>query len=237
MSKKFIGWDCAYKSLAWSYITVDTQVYEKLHCMVPYLAQSISCAKASGDLTDVLRVLNDMLTATRFVCFISCGVVDCLNGKKISETDEISRTKSIWDFLQSKPELAVPNDCVPIIEHQPSKIGSKTNNKSSVVGHQLMFFYVERDTVLVNPTLKNKICVRTGLDFETVLAREIPKHKNMSDARYTARKLHSKENFLYFVNTFGYENILAGVKKKYLDDLADATMQILAYMVEQKMFT
>jgi hypothetical protein len=167
-----------------------------------------------------------------FIQYTSAGVVDILKCK-VADTTEIQRTRALWDFLISHPILACA-DGIPIIEHQPNKIGSKTNNKSTAVSHQLAFYYIEQDPIFIDPKLKNNITLCSK--YSDVLAAELPKHKSARDARYAARKKHSRENFLYLLEKFSLLHIIETISPTVLDDLADSTMQIFAYLIENKMF-
>jgi hypothetical protein len=176
--------------------------------------------------------------AASFITFHTRGVVDILEGKKVNETDEVQRTIALHNFLiNSKVSIdainAQDNDGIKtqvIIEHQPSRIGMKTNNKSTAIGHQLMFYYITRNVILINPRYKNNIKMNDLLDYETFVASALIKNKTRRDAVYTARKLHSKTSFIYLLKTFGHEGILTGIRKPCLDDLADAFMQVLAFL-------
>jgi hypothetical protein len=123
-----------------------------------------------------------------------------------------------------------------IIEHQPSKIGTKTNNKSTAVGHQLMFYYITRNPILIHPKLKNDITLCAELEYEKFYIAAMAKNKSRKDAIYSARKLHSKSSLLHLCKIFHLENILVGISKSCLDDLADSVMQIFAYLCENKLF-
>jgi hypothetical protein len=180
-----------------------------------------------------------------FIRFISAGVVDVLEGRKVADCDEIERTRALCKFLTGSIDVSAEAIAMldfegpvtkPIIEHQPSKIGQKTNNKSTMVGHQLMFYYNDWKPVIVNPRLKNNIALADHLAYKIFLDREIPRHKSHKDAVYAARKTHSRANFLYLLKIFDLEYILEGVPKSCYDDLADSCMQILAYIVDNKLF-
>lgn len=259
MVKRFLGWDCANKSLAWSYFDIDVHIYSKMSMLCDeavnivkkYNEQNGSTGiKAAmshpgflDEFTELLNIMNHFLD--NFIKYHSAGAVDVLNGRKVSDCDEIERTASLHKFLVNNPYISTPNIMLMdgdgtstdvIIEHQPSKVGNKTNNKSTMVGHQLMFYYAENNPAIVNPKLKNKIYFKEALEYEAFLAEEIPKHKDKKAAVYAARKRHSKMNFLYLVDVFELNHILVGVPKDCMDDLADSTMQVLAYLVENKKF-
>jgi hypothetical protein len=180
--------------------------------------------------------------ADNFITFHSSGVTDILNGQLVSNVSEIDRIKCLHKFLTSGPvsqtaiakldQDGIHTHC--FIEHQPSKIGSKTNNKSTAVSHNIAFYYIDQHPILVNPKLKNKLALHRDLNFDAFVTKY--KHlKSNKDAIYKARKEHSKANLLYLAEVFELD-IIQGISKSCLDDLADATLQVLAYLVENKLF-
>lgn len=268
MTKRFLGWDCANKTLAWSYFNIDTHIYSKMSILCDNLADLVSTYMGPDILMSLPRGLNDSQRehfceviedpqfmeefmdiigameyfTDNFITYLSSGVVDVLGGRKVSECDEIERSHALHKFLNSSADVsmsALASTNLPlrtIIEHQPSKIGTKTNNKSTMVGHQLMFYYINHQPTIVDPKLKNNIMLSVELPFERFLMEELPKHKDRRDAVYTARKRHSRENFLHMLRVFGCMNVIENVPKSCLDDLADSSMQVLAWLVTNKQF-
>lgn len=239
--KQFLGWDCANKSLAWSHLRIDTHVYSKMRILAADLAHYMEKSKV-GDanyFAGVLGIIGAMnFFLDNFLTYISSGVVDILPGRKVKDTTEIERTRALWMFLKG-PVLKVSagerdlNDTFEpfkvIIEHQPAKIGTKANTKSTAVAYQLAYHYIEHDPIMIDPKLKNT--VNLIISYDDMLKTELPRHKSPKDARYTARKKHSKVNFLHLLKVFGLMHITVGIAAANLDDLADSTMQILAYLV------
>ncbi len=245
--RKFIGWDCANKTLAWSYIDIDTEILVKLatqtraikSCLDDYKSRAEGHGEDHyeafmGQIRAILKVMFDITDG--FIRYRSHGVVDILGGEKLADVSPVERTQALWRFLSTHPVIAhIDPDTVSIIEYQPQKIGAKTNMASSMVSHQLMFYYVNNGPILVDPKLKNTISCGPGMTYEYYLADEMPRHKTAQAARYAARKRHSKENFIYMLDTLGMQHIIRGVRKSVLDDLADSTMQIIAYLVANKL--
>ena len=258
----YLGWDCANRTLAWSYVKVDTNIFSHMRealdgvidCVNMYVGADVTRRWAAGlytqadgaHLADCLAddefthaLLISIQEASRvaggLLTYKSAGVVDLLAGQKVAEVTEVGRTRALWMFLTGHPILSAPEpDTRVIIEHQPAKIGVSANNNSTVVSHNLVFYYINYDPVFVDPKLKNKIHCASGMEYETYLRATT--RKSAQDARYAARKKHSKDNFLLMIRVLGHEHILAGIKSAVYDDLADSTMQIIAYLVENKMF-
>jgi len=223
MTKRFLSWDCANKTLAWSYFEIDTMILSRLFGLNEGL-------KSAHDWAQAAQIIAEMARATsNFLKYISIGVVDILDGAKISDCDEVTRARKLYDFLHKHPQICnPPDDTAVVIEHQPPKIGAATNNKSTIIEYQLLYHYVKYGPILVNPSAKNKISFRQDLSYEHIFNQEIVKYKSRADAKYSANKIHSRENFLYLINVFGLDSILQGIPKARLSDVADSTMQVLA---------
>lgn len=255
MSKRFFGFDCAYKTLAWSLVDIDIHIYSKMYIMGVELENIINKHRGVDKmdklyLDDISSWLNIMsFFLEQFVKPIEWGVTDVLNGKKLNSVSEIERTSALSSFLKKnltveKIQASATSDnkkIVTIIEHQPPRLGtkenSKTNNKSTVVSHQLAFYYINLNPIFVDPKIKNNIAMARHLHYDDFLTRELPLHKNPKDARYTARKKHSTENFLYFVRVFKLEQLIDQIPNAVMDDLADSFLQILSFLVQNKKFT
>jgi len=233
MSRYFLGWDCANKTLAHSYIEVNTTIISDLLAIAKNINEILRNG-ITGDNSDQLlaeiRMASDIIGS--YVTYLSWGVKDILCGRKVVDTNEIDRTHCLHRHLITLPTLA--QNTVTIIEHQPSKIGSKTNNKSTAVSHQLAMYFIEHDPIFVNPTAKNTITLHDDLTHDKFLAAAMLRYKNHKDAKYAANKAHSTANFKYFIKTMGLDHVIAGIPNAVMDDLADSTMQILAYMRDHK---
>jgi len=233
---EYLGIDCANKTLAWSHMTINTS---RLDILQEEFIQRVTEFTTVGESSNEKDSINDdillflkefRLKLAEVIVYHSCGVVDILAGKKVVDTDEVTRTRLLRKWLESSPvaQDKLGPDVVILIEHQPPKIGLKMNNKSTLVEHQLVFYYSNFNVVLVNPTVKNTM-VFNGITLADYKRTFLTKRKSRQDALYAARKTHSKENFLYFVKVFRLEHLLTGVSKSCYDDLADSSMQIFAF--------
>jgi hypothetical protein len=151
-------------------------------------------------------------------------VFDLTKGEKM---DTVRRTSLLKECLNNVDDLIVASDIKPdrvLVEYQMS-----VNDKSRCVSNGILYHYsgVPGATVsLVGPTLKNKISFSTdeSLDHGTFMAKYASK--------YTSNKNHSKENFLYWLNTRGLIDLIQknNIAKKNIDDIADAFMQIWGWL-------
>lgn len=247
MSKTFLGWDCANKTLAWSYVTIDTHLFAKLKILSDMMSDLMHTWVGNGGsemlhmnledpefVDELLSIINAAnYFVDNFLQYHSAGVADILDGRKVSDTDEIERTRALSSFLNKF--VPIDASAIVVIEHQPSKVGAKTNNKSTAVSYQLAFHYIKHNPIMISPKLKNNISLNDDLRFINFV-QKMRKYKSKKDAAYAARKAHSRENFLYLLASFDLEYITDNIPNAVLDDLADSTMQILAYLVENKLF-
>jgi Poxvirus A22 protein len=251
--RRFLSWDCGNKTLAHAHVTVNTFIFIQIGqfearlsaWMKKYVYENVNpieqwirggCADTPA-MIELFSMLNEIKYAMKtFITFHSVGVNDILEGKKVADTDEVERTVALAKFLEASPvslQAISREDNIyhfateVIIEHQPSKVGMATNNKSTMVGHQLMFYYVGRVISLVSPKLKNQISL-PGIVFS-------PTYGGASTPYY-ARKKHSKDMFLQLMKVFDMEYVYSQIPLSCMDDLADAVMQIIAYCKDKKLF-
>ncbi len=246
--QRFLGWDCANKTLGWSCIDMDLHICEKMRILCLDLGLMLSrwpdLKKAFSDenfLEELVGYLDIILYFySKFITYLDGGVIDVLDGKRVKDVDKITRAKLLHKHLVASTVNAsdLPTDAHVIIEHQ-NKIGKITNEQSTAVSNQLVFYYINHKVDFINPKLKNNIALSTDLTFERFLSDELGKTRKTTDlsgAKYTARKRHAKANFLYLIKIFNCEHIIIGVKSSVLDDMADSTMEILAYALNKKLF-
>ena len=230
----FLGWDCANKSLAWTHITINLNIIMELHAASENITRALAGENpitVIADLKGVVAEMNRIMDT--FITFKSTGVVDILNGKKVKDVNDIDRSRALYNFIQSSG-LNVPADTIVIIERQ-NKIGNVTNAPSVMISSQLVYNYISSNVILINPKLKNKITMGEGLALDDFISAEIPKRKSLNDAKYVARKKHSKENYLRFLTIFGLLDKIKHIRKIYLDDVADSALEIFAYIRENKL--
>jgi hypothetical protein len=251
--ENFLGYDCANKSLAWSYITIDTEIYSKLAKLGDELTaifggssdEAIRAGLLVGGKLNpaVIDIVDRILEATgKFITIRSMGVKDILLGKAVKTTDEMERTQALYNFVTSSnikvSDIARDKPTV-LIEHQPNKIGSgpsaKTNNKSTAVAYQLAFYYIELGPKFVDPKLKNNITLSPNLSLDAIYKSYSVRYKNKKDAKYKARKDQSKLTFVRLCDAFGLTEYKK-IPKTYLDDVADSFMQIYVYVRDSKLY-
>lgn len=190
----FLSWDCANKTLGWSLVSIDTHIYSKISTICDlldeYLKQHLGPNYKLPCVEFTILLQNpsffDMIAQyiltldhfmDNFIHYYGAGVVDTLGDLLVKDTDEIQRTIALKKYLTNGPTslekltgLGFENINV-LIEHQPTKIGMKTNNKSTTVSHQLAFYYADYNVKLIEPKLKNTIALGSGLTRDDVLTK------------------------------------------------------------------
>lgn len=264
MSHEFLSYDCASKTLGYTHVIIDTHIYSKIAILETELNEFLTLHLGRGYILknncEFAMLLHDNEFYSMIVFFIellyyylqnfiqyrNAGVVDTLDGARVNETDEITRTRLLKTYLQNTAQISP--DATVLIEAQPPKIGSKTNNKSTMVAHQLAFYYIDKNVHFVPPKLKNQIALHDDLTRDVILANvlaqkntieKVAKRKTIQtsrDVKYIVNKLHSKLNFLHLINAFELQHVIEYTRNDVMDDLADSTMQILAYLVKNKLF-
>ena len=242
---KFLGWDCAHKSLAHSYIEIDLTFSELRRILDGY---------SGGDTVDpdaALKFLRDARAAVHGAfTFHTCNVVDLMPGKKLAEIKEIDRVKLLKKYLDGLPGInskEIPHDTVVIIETQAGKFGNAgANRASNGVAQQLAMYYADCNINFIDPKMKNKVSITDDLTLDAVHLKRIAgqAEKQSGTKRklkiiggkpdYDTRKLHSTLNFVEFVKRIGQEGVYSHVPKEFYDDLADSFVQILAFIKHNK---
>ena len=175
---------------------------------------------------------------------IYVDVVDLIPGKKIKETDLILRSNRLKGYLNNLDHMIKDFDaCHVLVEYQMGP-----NNKSNNVFSQILYHYSEGDlnfkntsdskniikdspepkktpklTIeIVGPSLKNKL----NLDKDRPRTYFIEKYAKT----YDANKKHSISNMNYFLKTKNAKHMIANIKNKNLDDIADSITMTLAWI-------
>lgn len=239
--KYYASYDAANKTLAHCVIRID-DIYSSLVSAYAHW-QKIKLNLLDPGINTELKYIKHLL---QFITFYDYAVTDILDGKKVKSTTDLEKTQSAINYLKTHTPEIIPlvhdsnnsnnsnNNIDIIVEHQPS-----INSTSPIIEHVIVTYYMinNYNVLLVNG--KNKNNINFDKTFNEYLIEQLAKippeksNKELKDARkkakYNARKLHSKENFIHFCNTMGYEHIILMTKSSVLDDLADSFWQAIAY--------
>jgi hypothetical protein len=260
---KFLGFDSAIKTFAFINVDINLDIFDELDNILEWIYQlikdtfgkdllakiNIKSPTAIEELTEMLtfeitneEFFEELLTImleldkilSNFVKVHNNGVVDLVPEKKAIETSKVEITKAVREVLDTRELNVDPMDTFVVIECQPNKLKlNKVNTQSVQVSHSIAMYYAKYQFDFIDPKLKNNIALRSDL----TLAAFLEKYKDNKNPKYISRKAQSRANFEYFLDVFNKRDILKGIKKSVYDDQADAFMQILAYILDKKMFS
>lgn len=213
MKLYFLSYDCANKSLAVILFSYDMHYKKEVTAMM----QSNNCTMLTK-IMNINKILNNVIE------IFYADVIDICPGIKIKNLNIIQKSnlfKNAIVDINKHLELLIEqrnlNRVHVYIERQPT-----FNVKSSIVYHQLIYEYSNNKIYKIKvmyPMLKNKVTLRPDLAHSSFIS--------YSNNAYRANKNHTKANFLYFIETFGLQNQIKHIKKKNIDDIADAFLQVL----------
>jgi hypothetical protein len=214
----FLSYDCAIKSLAVVLFSYDTRFKNK----ISEVMQSVC-----GDTIEKIIKVNEILD--NVIEFFYMDVIDVCPGFNVMQLDILEKS-NLFKQVISKINLHVNNlvkshnpEIIYIyIERQPI-----FNVKSCVVYHQLIYEYTNNSLYKIKimyPGLKNKVYFHSDLTHGNFISN--------SNNGYKANKDHTKANFLYFIKKFNLQDKIKHIKKKNLDDIGDAFMQVI-YDIKQ----
>lgn len=151
------------------------------------------------------------------VKWVSGGVHDLIPNKKLKDSTAHERTLGLKRVMTSLRQLKT-EDTIVLVEYQMS-----ANYNANAIYNQIMYEMTDETTqvVVMRPTMKNTVQLSDDLGYRHFVGKYASK--------YTANKAHTTANLLCYDRVFGTDNSLSTVKKKNVDDLADAFMQALAF--------
>lgn len=211
----YLSIDCANKSLAIGLYNINNLYnwkYELLNIL----------KNKENTLEEILNKSNNFLENIIDIKFLQ--VIDLIPNRKVKDTTIIERSIVLKNNIKEikKNIKEITNEKIKVlIEYQMN-----SNDKSRCIYNQLIYCFSNTNYYelhIVIPTLKNQIYFSEELKYCKILQRY--------SKTYTANKIHSKENFLYFINKFNKQYTIQNIKKKNLDDIADTFMQLLGYII------
>ena len=254
-----LSFDVASKSLAVSIIKFNENWRSDVKQSIEILNQTLCLYTINGKdkpnidsftkicQASLIHINNIHNILDTLIQIIYVDVVDLIPGKKIKETDLILRSNRLKGYLNNLDYMFKDFDaCHVLVEYQMGP-----NNKSNNVFSQILYHYSDGDlnfkntsdsknkkhiikdsqehkktpklTIeIVGPSLKNKL----NLDKDRPRTYFIEKYAKT----YDANKKHSISNMNYFLKTKNAEHMLANIKNKNLDDIADSITMTLAWL-------
>jgi hypothetical protein len=203
--RRFLSFDCANRSLAYTLATVD----------VPRLMENVADSKSSGRLVDAANILDAIIIE-------KMGVVDFVGCVVIKGMDTARQSVMLRGTLANIHEIDA--ETTVLVENQPRAI---TDGTSFGVQCMLCMYFAQHDVKICDPADKNLVA------FSEDLCIDVFRAKHVSD-RYRANKEHTKANLLRFLEVVGADHIRRGITKSCMDDAGDSFMQILGFLLKKK---
>jgi hypothetical protein len=213
-----ISWDCAYKTLAWARITIDTEINIHRERLRVKLAASDPEAWEETAL-ELLRLLEGWFIIERV------GVVDVLKGRAVEEVSTVDRARCLNEFLVSNAAEFVAD--MTLVEAQPSMIGPKANTVSAYVAQQIIYHFLHQAPTVISSGKKNKVTMVPELEFKV-----FSKGKNT----HATRKAHAVASFKHLYCWLGPTARLQldAIPADQKNHIADAVMQTVALVGDAK---
>lgn len=228
---KIISFDVATKSLAISIIVYNynlNEAYKKIETEFKEYKKFKKIHKK--DIVQIFtgfckfldkmdEILNNMIEINHL------DVKDLIPEKKLKDTTIIERTNNLKEYLTSiENKCDISPDCQILVEYQMGP-----NDKSRTVSSQILYHFANRCQLdVIGPTLKNKVYLQN--DKNSSYASFISKYTT----NYAANKNHTKYIFERFIKI--YNGRLDKIKKKNIDDIADATVMSIAYAIQNNLY-
>lgn len=243
-----ISYDIASKSLAVSIIYFNDKWREQFNNIkinfIDEINNIIGIEEKCNCILKYINLIENLLNTLIIPKFFD--VADLIPGKKLKETTGILRTSRLKAYLQlvdcKLKKIIDDNEIVKVLlEYQMGP-----NDKSRVIGSQILFHYsnidfgftnsmnlnlsinnnhdskIAYDTEILGPSLKNKINLLKNKDH-TFFMKKYSKP-------YDANKAHSKINFLQWIKINNVEHMIKNINKKNIDDIADSVTMALAWL-------
>ena len=189
---------------------------------------SFDCANRS--LAVCLVSIADIKTPCTTSTILYAKVFDLTQGKKLATSERTVLLKGCLTDVDVAVNALIEMHPKVLIEYQMS-----INDKSRCVSNQVLYHYSGRfndcnsvGVHLVGPSLKNKVCFSGDEKYlhSTFMG--------MYASSYTANKKHTSANLMYWLKKNDQLYIVKNIKKKNLDDIADAFVQIYGHIMYKK---
>jgi hypothetical protein len=234
---KYISFDLATKSLAISiidynsnYITDITTAYNS------YLKYKKTFN--SKDLNKLILRYNELLDIIQKIIETKihiqyATVVDLIPNKKVVDVSVIERTSKLYHYMNGPFQELMNEHCkcsneemIFLLEYQMGP-----NVKSSMVSAQILYHITKYQNakmdniILVGPSLKNKVVIGGN---DSHYSNFVEKYTTL----YASNKNHTKYNLLKLLDYLDCKDIISGIAKKNIDDIADSVMMSIAYILK-----
>jgi hypothetical protein len=167
--------------------------------------------------------IDECITLFRTLFSVQVGLINLIGNRNNKDVGDIEIARLLNKELNSLP---VASHSYVLVEKQPAKIGPMSNHAAHAIANQIVYHYIAagcNNVELVSPHLKGTIC------FGDV---KLSAGTN-DNQKYKARKKYTTDCLKNFIDIFKLDIPLP----KKTDDVADATMQALAWLKGTKLLT
>lgn len=240
----FLSFDCGFKKLGVSHIEIDINILEFVKEIFMILREFMIIHGPSDIPFEEWNKLNNYICRANermalFIRPIYLDVVDTLPGNLMKDVSTEDRISQFRECLKGD-RFIVPFNTHVLIEDQPTVLrifdkvpwGSQKTVKnldSTAVSYMLGFNYIDKCSSLnfVSPRLKSSI---SFLDEDRQISSATGKKIQRT---YEQNKKRSKDNFMYWCKTMNWN--VSHIPNCSIDDVADAFLQTLAFVKQNKM--
>lgn len=235
-SKWFLGFDCATKSLAFSLSRVDPDAFRGASARLRSRTQAAlevlqRAARLAAAAPDAARALVDEVRPTleaadaesrSFVRLADGETVDLFPGRPDRDIATVERLRAVARYVAERVRPALGRR-VPAGERVRVVVEFQLgfNAPSRAVAAALVTLFAEEDTIIVGPSLKNKVATCEEGRYANFVERFA--------TTYGANKAHAKFNFARIETAFGTA-IPATRPPALRGHIADSFMQVLGHL-------
>jgi len=250
ITKWFLGFDCATKTLAFSLSRISLPSEESYRstakslratalltdrateCMnkgLEYMKQGAE-KEAKECLEEVKKLVGTISQCTgnldkitrNYVRIIDGETVDLFPEIKDKEIPTVMRIRGLHDYVEKRVKPCISKHVKRDEQFQVViEFQAGMNAPARKISDALIVMFITEDVVIVGPSLKNKIHACEKGKY----CYFVEKYKNS----YDANKAHTKFNFAYLESTFGSE--IPSCSAELRGHIADSFMQVVGHMV------
>lgn len=222
-----LSFDCGFDPLAACILSFDLNYKKKLDMLTKIFSSK------KKNIEFIIKWLDEIdFAASNTVILRKIFSVNLLKNDKlkdISDLFKIFRIKVQLGEIDKYIKQHNINIDVVLCENQQIPNNHIQSIKSIIVYHYTPIEGNVPKVIIVNPRIKNKICLSPSLNHKIFIEKY--------STRYLANKHHCAANMLFWIKSFGLEHLLEEAldiipkskKKKYYRDIGDAFCQAIAF--------
>lgn len=224
-----VSFDPATKSLAISIVYYNLNIESDIQTLyTAYLKQKNSTTYNNANINTLLLAYAALLDAVQVLLqnrikIIKLSVVDLIPDCTLAQSTALQRSTALHNYLHNVLDIdLLGRDCIFLLEFQMGP-----NIKSGTIASQIMYHLIKYkcDVQLVGPALKNKVIIGGAA---SAYAEFIKRYST----NYACNKAHAKHNLYELLRYLNATHTIAHICKKNHDDIADAVLIGLSYVLK-----